>query len=552
MNLIKWIRKNERKILAIVVVLLMVGFIGGSYISQLGQGGWGRNTALATYGTKGKITYNDRVIAQNELEALRSMGAERLLHSQDLRGFFLSELLFSENKMDPQMFTVLKRLITTKGLRITDEQIGKLYQRTAPADIYWILLKKETQNAGIAVDSQSTREILTSAVPQIFPNATYPQMMELLVMRGMSQDLVESAFSHLLAILEYSQLVCSEQPLTENQLRKTVSVDTELMDTEFVRFTGAIFADKQPNPNEEQISLQFENYRDNLPGEFSEDNPYGFGYKLDDMAALEYMAVKLDDIAEITEPPTQQEKEDYYQRNREQFTRRVPLDPNNPNSMQVERTASFGQVAKLITDRLTQQRIMTKSDMIMGEARRLIQQVYEEKNISQLEPNELKAADYKQIANQLTEKYQITVYYGTTGFLSTPDMRADAYLAGLFLQNPSAGQMPIPLYEAVFAMEQFGGSQGLMEISPPRLYETIGPARDIRGKVAAVLRVVNTRKSYVPDSLNESFSKTTINFNESEKAKDKVHSVREQVIEDLKKLAAMDTARQKAEEFSKI
>ena len=37
MSLVKWFRKNNTKIMAVVVIVLMVGFIGGSALTSLLQ-----------------------------------------------------------------------------------------------------------------------------------------------------------------------------------------------------------------------------------------------------------------------------------------------------------------------------------------------------------------------------------------------------------------------------------------------------------------------------------------------------------------------------------
>ena len=50
MNLVRWFRKNNSKIMAVVVVVIMVGFIGGSALTKLLQGDPTRaNEILATF-----------------------------------------------------------------------------------------------------------------------------------------------------------------------------------------------------------------------------------------------------------------------------------------------------------------------------------------------------------------------------------------------------------------------------------------------------------------------------------------------------------------------
>lgn len=549
MNLVKWIRKNERKIMAVVVVFLMVGFIGGSYISQLGSGGWGGKVTIATFGQNQKITNYDRAIAQRELEILRNLRADQLLHSQDLKGFFLAELLFSENRMSPEMVTALKRLISSRGLRISEEQIKGFYSQSLPTDMYWILLKAETKNAGIAIDTETVRGILSRIIPQLFNNATYAQVIEGITRRGYSQEMAESAFCDLLAILEYAQIACSNQILTDNQIRKFGKIESETIDVNLVKFDAPVFEDKQPEPGQEQIRVQFEMYKDTLAGDYSTENPYGFGYKLDDMVSLEYIAIKLDDISAIASKPTQQEMEDFYQANITQFTRQVQMDPNDPNSPTTEKIASFGQVAKLISDRLYQQRITEKTDTIINEAKQIIQDIS-----LGADPNNLKeaAADYGKIASQLSDKYGIKIHSGTTGLLTSFEVRTDKYLGGLYLKSRSAGEIPVPLSQLIFSVDLLGGSTDLMDTAAPKLYESIGPIRDIAGKIATVVRVIEVKQAAVPDSIDKSINKASLVLDASDENKKKDLTVKELVIRDLKQLSAMDTAKQTAEEFTKI
>ena len=97
-------------------------------------------------------------------------------------------------------------------------------------------------------------------------------------------------------------------------------------------FDSLLFADTQDEPTEEQILKHFEKYKNYFPDQISPDNPYGFGYKLPDSVRLEYIAVKLDDVAETVTRPIQEDIESFYQRNRERFAIQVPSDPNDPNS----------------------------------------------------------------------------------------------------------------------------------------------------------------------------------------------------------------------------
>jgi len=96
------------------------------------------------------------------------------------------------------------------------------------------------------------------------------------------------------------------------------------------------------------------------------------------------------------------------------------------------------------------------------------------------------------------------------------------------------------------------------------MYENIGPMRDILGRIMVVVRVIDAEKASEPESINQTFSTSTLRFetageqaNEGEPNRapsadletQDVYSVKEKVTEGLKRLAAMDTAKKKAEEF---
>ena len=59
MSLVRWFRKNKRKVMAVVVIVLMFGFVGGSYLQYLGrQAARTDEDIIAVYGPEGqyKIT----------------------------------------------------------------------------------------------------------------------------------------------------------------------------------------------------------------------------------------------------------------------------------------------------------------------------------------------------------------------------------------------------------------------------------------------------------------------------------------------------------------
>ena len=205
MNLVKWLRKNNKKLMAVVVVIIMVGFIGSTWISQLGRGTVRFQKTIAYYGDNRKITSSDRTLAWQEMETLKALNADILLQSQDLRTVLLGELLFSEQRTSQQSIRRIQQMIISNGCRISDKQINDLYKRTAPLDIYWLLLNKEASLAGIRVAKEEGGILLGRVIPQLFNGITYTQLIGSIVNnQRIPEDRILEAFAKLLSVLAYS------------------------------------------------------------------------------------------------------------------------------------------------------------------------------------------------------------------------------------------------------------------------------------------------------------------------------------------------------------
>ena len=157
-SLVKWLRKNNMKLMAVVIIVLMVGFVGGSALQQFLQ----RKTAgvhrtVAYIRNNRKVTNYDLALARQELETLKMVGADILLRNinlplsraPDLQAALLGELLFSDRGVSPMAVRRIKQLIRTNEYRISDEQINDIYRRSMGSNIYWLLLKTETEQAGV-------------------------------------------------------------------------------------------------------------------------------------------------------------------------------------------------------------------------------------------------------------------------------------------------------------------------------------------------------------------------------------------------------------------
>ena len=569
MNLVKWFRKNNMKVMAVVVIVIMIGFIGGSALDYLigprTAFRQGANQTVAYYGDNKKVKGYDRIVAQQELEILRALQADVMLSSQNLQEILLGELLFSSASRSGSiesgaLINYIRRTIRANQYRVSARQINDMYppKRILPPDIYWICLKNEAQSAGVRIPNEQVGQLLGQIIPQLFKGQTYSQIIGFMMNRyRIGEEQILTTFGKLLMVLQYANMICSNENITSSQLMHAVAQENETIDVEFVEFDSAVFAKtSEEAPSEENLIEHFNKYKKFPAGAVSEENPYGFGYKLPDRVQLEYIAIRLDDVRKIVTPPTQDELEEYYDRNKEQlFTKQVLSDPNDPNSQSIEQVMSYAEVASNILERLFTRKIDSMAKSVLQQARTLTEAKLEGIDIeaADLTAEKFKelAGDYTAAAEQLSKKHNIKVYAGRTGLLSPIEMQNDEYLRTLYVQG--YGQNLVNLTQVVFAVDELAVSElGPFDVPRPRMYENIGPATDFLEKIMVVVRVIEAIKSSEPQSIDQTFSTNTLIFDPNEEPEDKnIYSVKEKVIEDLKELTAFqqDLTKNKAEEF---
>ena len=95
MNLVKWLRKNNTKIMAVVVIVLMIGFVGGSSLTYLLRGSDVRNATVAYYGNNIKIKRYDMLAAQQEMDILKMLQTNNILQALSVKAV---EAGLSQNK----------------------------------------------------------------------------------------------------------------------------------------------------------------------------------------------------------------------------------------------------------------------------------------------------------------------------------------------------------------------------------------------------------------------------------------------------------------------
>jgi len=548
--------------MAVTVIVILFGFIGGGELLSLIS----RRSAVQAYGRfadNRAITNYHLSEARQELDVMTSLGVPVFLRSQSLHGMMLGELLFSDRRPQPEVANQLRQLVMSNQYRVTDQDLTAVYKGTHPGAVYWWLLSYEAQKAGITVAQATARQILGQLIPKVFEGQTYAQRINGLMRNGTPETVALATFAKLVAVLQYAQLVCTMEDVTSSQIDHLISWDNETLDVNAVVLEAGLFT-KLLDPNrpvsEDRLREHFNRYKGTFAGQITDDNPFGWGYKIPARVQVEYMVVRLDDVVPTVPKPTQDQVETYYHRNIEKFTRQVPSDPNDPNSPAKDVTRPFAEVVDEIQRRWVSEKAREKAATILFDARTLTEFPGAELETQGINAEQLrqKAPPYKAVADQLTEKHKIRPIVGQTGLLTLEEMTtADRVLSRLAVSGRA--QWALPLAQFVFAVDPVGMEDLLtVNTQKPRLYEGIGPAQerhspydiDVAGEVMALVRVIQAVRAKEPADLNETYDNTPVLLDQTEHTR--TFSVREEVTQDMERLEAFEVAKAKAKELEAL
>ncbi|MDH7598132.1 MAG: hypothetical protein QHH07_00655 [Sedimentisphaerales bacterium] len=561
MDVIKWIRKNDRKLMAIVVIVILFGFIGGGELLQLLARG-NRPVSIGTFGAGQKVTNADLMDARSELELLARLGVPQFLRSQirtsppNLYGALLSELLFAERRPDPVLANYLAQVAMSDQYRITPRDLASVYKKDHPAALYWLLLTSEARQAGIAVPLSRAANLLARILPST-TGAEYGQVMQHLISAGHPERQVLETFAKLMAVLQYCHVVCSMGDLTNQQVDHLVCWDRESIDFNAVVLDAEAFVGHvDGNLPDPQLHAQLEKYKDLYAGQVNSDNPFGFGYKIPARVQLEYMLLRVDQIAATIPKPTRQQAEDYYHRNLEQmFTRSLPEDPNDPNSPTKQIPIPFAEVADQIEANWVAEKAREKARAILTEARNMAEVGLSEQDQTKVDIEQLKskAPAYGPIAQQLSQRYGFQIVAGQSGLLTLQDLvQRDPHLGMLTISGRA--QWPLPLAQLLFTADPIDQEDlATVGIQRPVLFESLGPAQEQRGpyttgEVMAIVRLTEARGPEEPNDVGLVYDNTPSSLDPNHPRQH--FSLRQRLQNDLVRMRAYELATRKAKELA--
>jgi len=283
--------RRRQKMVIIIMVALMVSFLVGSY---------GFNMLFSTDPMKdqigrtraGEVLRRDWYSAQADLEVLGSIG-------------------LGNPYRYPPWPTETAYLQLTRG---NGDRAGDAY----------MLLLAEAKAAGILVSEADVDAFFAEI--GCFGNSYKELMSELRSRRRWTEKTVRYVVRNWLLInkgFAESNVNC---PPSETEVRLTYRDVTEQIDLRVMRLKAEDYLEDVPDPNQASIDGHFNRYRTCFPGRTRKVDDMGFGYRQPGRASVQYLLVRGEVLERITEPAFDLVI-DYYNRNKGEFVKKVPVGP---------------------------------------------------------------------------------------------------------------------------------------------------------------------------------------------------------------------------------
>ena len=251
------IKKNQKKLMAVFAVLLMISFVATIGVGRAGGGGTRSDTVIGHLGKT--AIYDSQLRASREEWAWlsRYRFVPTILIAQGITGgpgraaAAIGSKAVEEIDQHPEAFLLLKLEATANGLSV------------AP-DVANSFLKNQM---GMNVSSDGSNALETQAVQDAM--------------------LVGKQLEHLKDAVKVSQ------PVWQHDAAGMQSVRLNLID-----FVAADFQKNVPAPTTQQVQQQFDRFKEVAPKTTSAANPLGFGYQIPAAVKLQYLEIPRSEVVQ--------------------------------------------------------------------------------------------------------------------------------------------------------------------------------------------------------------------------------------------------------------
>jgi len=291
------IKKNQKKLMAVFAVLLMISF-AATYSVGRGGGGGGRSDAIAAHMGATVVYDGDLRSAHNEWDWVRQNGVRDPM--QRRIPVAVDAILYTFIPRPPdasadqeRYFQWLSRYLFSRPgdpgggeYRQAMAIAGSAYQAIDQHPELFYLLSEEAQRDGVQVsaDGDQVNEYLFNVLgvqPSQIPSGSVARLSLQRLM------LIAGELRRLMSAVKVSD------PVWRHDAAQTQSTRLSLID-----FRAEDFQKNVPAPTTQQSQQQFDRFKDVPARETTASNPLGFGYQIPARVKLQYLEIPHAEVLE--------------------------------------------------------------------------------------------------------------------------------------------------------------------------------------------------------------------------------------------------------------
>lgn len=241
---------------------------------------------------------------------------------------------------------------------------------SSPPDLVYALLLKEAAEAGYRA-SDAEIDAFFGQIGSPPGSANYRMMVSIMTSRN------DGAAKHLRAavgrwLMIHKSFTASrvEAPPSEQELRRLYRDLTEKIDLRLATISTEQLLEDAPQPSDEEIKQQFDAANEIFPGQYTDENPFGFGYRRPDQVRLLYLFVNRQAVSRATRP-SDKEVRDHFRANRQKYLNR-PSATTQPKAAPSTPPKQFSDFKDEILAELQAEAVERKMELLLSRAESLL------------------------------------------------------------------------------------------------------------------------------------------------------------------------------------
>jgi len=244
---------------------------------------------------------------------------------------------------------------------VLDMKYALLNANGSVSDLAYVLLQQEARKAGTTVTEADVDTFLAQLG---LAGAPYNSLVSQLKQRDITEKSLRGAIAGWLSVIQYFDSATVDSPPSEPELRSVFRDLTEKIDLTVAKLSAEDFLDDAPEPTEQEVFQQFQQFREAVPGRFAGPASFGFGYRQPARVKVLYLLVRRDVIERVIRP-SDDDALNYFLNNRDDVAELMRGD-DAQGADETGKTVEFADAREKILEKLRSDAAQAKMDDLVG------------------------------------------------------------------------------------------------------------------------------------------------------------------------------------------